>query len=426
MIENKDLDKCYGCFACANACPQNCIEMKHDEEGFFKPIVNHKLCTNCGICDKVCIIDNKIMYTERLNRPECVYGYLRNDSDRKASASGGAAFALSKFFFKNGGIVYGVVGKWFEDVHHIRSENIDDLEKIRGSKNIQSRIGDMYKCAKNDLDNGRSVLFTGTPCQIKGLYSFLGKDYQQLLTLELVCHGVPSQKVLLAYIKELEKKHNAKVIKFGRDETLQYFPVQYIAWFDDGTYEVLTYTSSLYRMGFLSDLFIRNSCSNCAFAELPRIADITLGDAFFTINERTGLIDLKVKENTGANLILINSLKGKEALNNIEDIFYTHRFSLDWAISLKDGLNNGRPKNTLRNDFFEIFLTQGFENTENIIKESYKNNLAIENSRFRKKHYHYLFTILKHPLKNKKQILWELHRLVKRFYSFFNRHILHK
>ena len=212
ILETKDLNKCYGCFACMNICPRNCIDLEQDKEGFFMPVVDESKCVQCGLCDSVCIIakETKDVTLRKKKDWKTYYGFIDDNTTRKRSASGGLSYALAAHTVQNGGVVFGVVGKWFEDVHHIKTSTLEELNNICGSKNIQSRVGLCYRQAKKELDEGKKVFFTGTPCQIAALYSYLGsgRDYPNLLTADLVCHGVPSQYVLKAYIAELEKEHN--------------------------------------------------------------------------------------------------------------------------------------------------------------------------------------------------------------------------
>lgn len=404
ILNSKDLSKCYGCFACANVCPKNCIELKQNDEGFFMPQVNKEKCVDCELCDKICLIDKENSnILSHSKKPKCFYGYCKDNQERKRSASGGLSYVLSHRCIENGGVVFGVVGKWFEDVHHVCAESYDELAEICGSKNIQSRVGNSFKSAKKYLENGRKVFFTGTPCQIAALYSFLGKDYDNLLTADLICHGVPSQKVLKAYIEELQKKHNSKVIKFGRDETFQYMPVQYIAWFENGEHEILMPKDSLYRKGFLSNLFQRKSCANCKYSVLPRVADITMGDAMFTLRKSREIIDPK---NLGVSLIISNSEKGFNALKDIEDNFDFHVCDLDRAVNGNRWVAHGIEENPLRDSFFKLFLEKGFVETSDIIEKSYSDLMKkyIEESKNYKK------KMLRNPLFLSKRIFVKIRR----------------
>ena len=371
ITETKDLDKCYGCFACANICPKQCISLKQNDEGFFMPEVDTKICIECGLCDKVCIIDRALNdYLPEHLAPKCFYGYNDNDSERKRSASGGMAYTLSKQTILEGGVVFGVIGKWFEDVHHIKAESLTELDAICGSKNIQSRVGNSYKVVKEELAKERRVLFTGTPCQIAALYSYLGGDFENLFTADLVCHGVPSQKVLKAYIDELEKKKGCKVVKFGRDETFQYLPVQYIAWFEDGSYEILMPKDSYYRKGFLSNLFQRKSCARCKFSKLPRVADISMGDVMFKVDMPIEKLD---PNNLGVSLVTVNSKKGEDMLSSLKNDFIYYPMETERAINGNRWLSHGINANKLRNSFFLTFAKEGLASCEDIIEKSYDN-----------------------------------------------------
>lgn len=373
ITKTKDLSKCYGCFACANICPKNCIMLKHDDEGFFMPQIDETICINCGACDRVCIIDKTVndLVAGHKKKPDCYYGFLKNNTLRRRSASGGVAYALSEHCVKEGGVVFGVVGKWFEDVHHIAAENTEDLGATCMSKNIQSRVGNSYEKAKIFLNNGRKVVFTGTPCQIAGLYSYLGKDYDNLVTADLICHGVPSQKVLKAYIKKLEEKKGKKIVNFGRSNRNAYLPVQYIADYEDGSQEILMPEDSVYRKAFLSNLILRKSCSKCKFSCLPRMGDITMGDVMFSVGKRA--VKSFDPDNLGTSLILANTEKGKKALLKVQEVLEYHQFELDIAIDGNAWVSHGVEKNQLRSEFFKVFLSEGFENAEPIMIKSYSN-----------------------------------------------------
>lgn len=369
ITETKDLNKCYGCFACANICPKKCISLNLNEEGFFMPQVDNEECIECGLCDKVCIIDRDLNdYLPEHLSPQCFYGHSNNDFERKRSASGGLAYVVSKQTILDGGVVFGVVGKWFEDVHHIKAETLAQLEAICGSKNIQSRVGDNYKLAKEELKKGKKVLFTGTPCQIAALYSYLDGDYKNLFTADLVCHGVPSQKVLKAYIAELEKKKGKKVIKFGRDETFQYRPVQYIVWFEDGSYDILMPENSYYRKGFLSNLFQRKSCAQCRFSKIPRIADISMGDVMFRVDTPIEKLD---PNNLGVSLVAVNSKKGEIMLGCIKDEFIYYPLETEKAVISNRWLSHGINANKFRDQFFLTFAKEGLVRCKAIIEKSY-------------------------------------------------------
>lgn len=369
ILESKDLNKCYGCFACANICPKNCIELKQNEEGFFMPEVDRSACINCGLCDKVCIIGKTGKdLIDHKKRPACYYGFLKDDALRKRSASGGLAYALSAECIKNGGVVFGVVGKWFENVHHVKAETLEQLEEICGSKYVQSQIGNMYTEAKEELERGKTVLFTGTPCQIAGLYSYLGKDYDNLLTADLMCHGVPSQKVLKAEIAEKEKQ-KGKIKWLGRSNKYQFAPSQYIINYESGAEEVINETGLYFRKAFVANLIQRKSCNNCMFSQLPRVGDISMGDIFIGFGKKP--LSVMDPKNIGVSSVVVNSPKGKHALNKISNIFEYGPMTLERTILSHNTLAQGIIASPRRAEYFELLQKNGFAETTQLIDEAY-------------------------------------------------------
>ena len=193
MIDIESSVKCNGCHACSSACPKSCIQMVSDEEGFWYPQVNKEQCADCGLCEKVCPIIHK--WQPDNNRSTAAIAAInQNEKVRQNSSSGGIFTLIAEAIIDQGGAVFGAAfAEDFKSVHHIYVDNKIDLAKLRGSKYVQSKIGDTYKIAKECLDSGRIVLFTGTPCQIGGLYSYLRKPYDNLYTQDIICHGVLHQ-----------------------------------------------------------------------------------------------------------------------------------------------------------------------------------------------------------------------------------------
>ena len=207
IIEKKD---CMGCYACFNICPQNAITMQEDEKGFKYPIIDKEKCIKCGLCKKVCPVINQTIIK---NTPQA-YAIINKDNYvRETSSSGGCFSLIAEYIIENGGVVFGATFDENWRVKHTWIENIEKIKMFRGSKYLQSTIGDTYKRAKEFLDKGRKVLFTGTPCQIEGLKSYLRKDYDNLYTQDIICHGVPSPKVHDKYLEYQKNKFNAKKIK---------------------------------------------------------------------------------------------------------------------------------------------------------------------------------------------------------------------
>ena len=202
--------KCSGCGACYNACPTNAISMQQNEEGFLYPVVDETKCSNCGLCKNICPVINLTYKNKSI--PKC-YAFKATNKIRQKSTSGGAFAVLAKHFIENEGYVAGAI--WTDDflVKHIVSNKIEDIEKMKKSKYLQSEIGDCYKKIKQLLESNIKVLFSGTPCQVAGLKAYLKKDYDNLFSLDLVCHGVPSSKVFQKYLQEL-LDNNEQILSF--------------------------------------------------------------------------------------------------------------------------------------------------------------------------------------------------------------------
>ncbi len=291
-------ETCSGCGACYNICPQNAIKMEENSEGFKYPVIDKTLCTNCGLCGKIC-------YTDKFNNspnPSC-YAFMASDKIRLKSASGGVFPVLAYHFINNGGYVAGAV--WDKDwsVKHIVSNRPDDIEKMRSSKYLQSDIGKCYKEIKLLLDKNINVLFTGTPCQVSGLKSYLQKDYKNLFCLDLICHGVPSAKVFQKYLKE--NFNNVEYINF-REKIYTGWGIDLKIKDKDKTFRV---DDSDYYKLFLKNAILRESCYSCEYNKFPRQGDITIGD-FWGIDKYKKKID----DNLGTSVITTNNSKGDKLL----------------------------------------------------------------------------------------------------------------
>lgn len=200
-----DINKCTGCSACMNICNHNAIHMDESEPfGYIYPTINSEKCVECGLCAKICPVNTPI----KLNEPIKAFSAVTRDhEDLMSSASGGASSVLSQVILKRGGIVYGCVQRNYKDIAHRRIDRYEDYPLTKGSKYVQSNIGYIYRDVKDDLRQGKEVLFTGTPCQIAGLKAFLRHDYENLYLIDLVCHGVPSQKLLREDVELLLKDY---------------------------------------------------------------------------------------------------------------------------------------------------------------------------------------------------------------------------
>ena len=218
-------DKCTGCFACYNICPKNAIEMKEDEFGYIYPEIIKSKCINCGLCKKTCPVLNNV---DKIEPIKCFAMYAKNENIRENSTSGGVATQLSKTIIKDNGIVYGAAFTDECNVSHTRIDNIDDLSKIQGSKYVHSYINQTYKNIKKDLISNKKVLFIGTPCQVTNIKRFLIKEYNNLYTIDIICHGVPSQKFLKEEVIRINRSLKIDRVNFRKENNYGFYIINNI------------------------------------------------------------------------------------------------------------------------------------------------------------------------------------------------------
>lgn len=336
MIDIKEKHNCCGCSACVLVCPKQCISMSADNEGFLYPQVDGAICIDCGLCDKVCPVINQ----EEPREPLAVYAAKNNNEEiRLKSSSGGIFTLLAEQIIAEGGVVFGARFNESWEVVHDYTETIEGLEPFRGSKYVQSVIGDNFIKAKQFLKDGRKVLFSGTPCQIAGLKKFLRKEYENLLTVEVVCHGVPSPMVWRDYLDYKRAKRavgkntvssslNELPVIAGisfRDKTNGWkkfgFKISYAASkaaensvsksADNTNYEITPFSEDLFMKGFLKNLYLRPSCYHCAARQGKSGADISIAD-YWGIQS----IHPEIDDDKGTGLILINTKQGANYFNS--------------------------------------------------------------------------------------------------------------
>lgn len=346
MIEITDKTKCCGCHACYNICPKGAIEMQQDEKGFEYPVIDKEKCINCGLCEKVCpIINNK----QIKNGPQAYACYNKDLNIRMQSSSGGIFTLLAEEILSKGGVVFGAsFNKTFE-VEHIMVEKIEELEKLRGSKYTQSKIGETYKKAKEILEEGRYVLFTGTPCQIEGLKSYLRKEYDKLYTQDIICHGVPSIKVMKKYNNYLEQINNSNIEEIKhRTKINGWKEWRVFIKFNNNKQLSSDHNKDLYMQAFLKNTILRDSCYNCSFKKLNRISDITLAD-FWGIQNIMPELD----DNKGTSLVIVNSKKGQELFENIKEKIIYKNVDIQEAIKYNMSMIESAKMDKNRKKFFE-------------------------------------------------------------------------
>ena len=315
-------EKCTACYACMNICPKQCISMEEDEYGQIRPVIDESKCINCKLCQKRCPVNSEVT----LNKPACTLAaYSKDSSIHSGSASGGISFTVSQWIIENNGIVYGSAISSDFSVAHKRAGCQDDLKLLRGSKYVHSQIENTYSMAKKDLLDGRRVLFTGTPCQIAGLYNYLGKEYENLYAIDVICHGTPSQKTLSSYFK-MENVDFSKIASLSfRDR--DGFNIK-LSDRNNTCLYMFNMKNSLYYNGFLDGYIYRMNCYTCRYAQENRVGDITLGDFWGLDKNIEGLEERKA----GINVVLINTEKGIRLWNAIKDRTVFKERTLDEAV----------------------------------------------------------------------------------------------
>ncbi|MCI1268237.1 MAG: Coenzyme F420 hydrogenase/dehydrogenase, beta subunit C-terminal domain [Saprospiraceae bacterium] len=346
---------CCGCWACVNACPVSCIKMSLDDEGFLYPQVDTSKCINCGRCDKVCPIKK-----EKIDTSCVLASYAAQNLDKdelRKSTSGGFFSVLMKFVISQSGVVFGAAFDENMELKHTYFETYSECKSFRGSKYVQSLIGNSYSLAKSFLDDGRLVLFSGTPCQIAGLKSFLSKTYENLITVDLVCHGVPSPLLFKNFFLYQESINKSRVVGFlSRDKYYGYLFSTATIKFENPAIK--------YHKGIESDpllkLYFKNICSrpscyNCHFKTISRVSDFTIFDCWnaSSLNDKFG--------DAGATNIFIHTEKGKDVFDIIKSNFLYESTDLERVVK-EDGIMITRsvPQNPLRSLFFADLRSKPF------------------------------------------------------------------
>lgn len=311
-----DYEKCTGCGACVQRCPKRCISWTEREFGFRYPQIDKDACVNCGQCEKVCPIDKAL----EVSAEQKAYAAVHKDDEVLAkSTSGGAFTAIADAVFAQGGIVYGAAMLDGMQVKHIRTSGKDDFEGLRSSKYLQSDTGTTYQMVEQDLKQGKTVLYSGTPCQIDGLKNFLGKDYENLYTVDIVCHGVGSQAYFDKYMDYARER-------YGKIKALRFRSKEYAGWSCGGGVVVVDSSDCLkkipyrdfdnyYYSYFLSGDIYRKSCYSCKYTNTNRVGDFTLGDYW-----GVEALNLPLQTKNGCSLLLVNNRHAMLLLDEIESL----------------------------------------------------------------------------------------------------------
>lgn len=337
-------EDCCGCSACFNICPVQAITMQEDREGFKYPKIDERSCINCGKCEKAC----PVLHAETAGRtlhPAFYAVWNRQDEARLSSSSGGVFRVLAEDVLADGGVVYGAAFDVHNRLRHVRAESADALVPLTGSKYVQSEIGTAFCQVRADLKNGRRVLFTGTPCQVAGLYAFLGGDDANLLTADVLCHGVPSPAVFERYLESLGVGEKCRIEFRNKDNGWKKYEVVV----GDRVHE--TFRANAYMKGFLSNLYLRPSCASCRFVGCRRPGDLTLGDFWGAGNFRKRYDDDK-----GTSLVLLNSPKARSIFQTLQDKFsLAEQVPSDSAVPFNPSLVHASKPDARRAAFFDDF-----------------------------------------------------------------------
>lgn len=304
-------DKCTGCGACKQVCPFGAITMLEDVDGYVFPVLDEAKCTNCGLCKKTCHILNA-----KFNKAQkACYAVMANDKIRMSSSSGGIFSVVAEYVLRHKGYVCGAVFNKDWNVEHIIIDDIKDLDKLRRSKYVQSDLKDTFKEIKKLLKNGKFLLFVGTPCQVAALNCFLNKDYNNLITMDLVCHGTPNAKIWQKFLSDNVNKDEIIDIKFRDKKENGWDP--YL-----GTINTSIYTRNAnnvfktYMQAYCTSLSTRSACCNCNYTKVERCADITVCDFWYISKYEKGLDDKK-----GTSFLMMNTSKAQKLFKNLKKEF---------------------------------------------------------------------------------------------------------
>jgi len=328
MINITNKVDCCGCNVCVDICGKHAISFVTDNEGFWYPEVNKELCVDCGLCDKVCPIQNKANHVERYAEPNVFAAYTKDEAIRLDSTSGGIHSMLALKMYEKDAYVGGAVYNPDHTCSQIVDNNPERLPEIRSSKYLQSNAEGVYKEIRCLLKEGKNVFFCGCPCQIHALYNFLGKEYENLVTCDFICRGVNSPKVFLKYMEMLERQYGAKAteIKF-KNKKWGWHNFSMRVNFENGKEYCKDRYHDLFFIGYLqAGNFTRPSCYECHFKGFPQKADITLAD-FWGIEK----LDTTMDQDKGTSLVMVNSEKGNKLFDSIKDKIEWRQFTMSDA-----------------------------------------------------------------------------------------------
>ena len=372
---NLNLEKCCGCSSCSDACPQHAIEMVENEKGFLIPQINEDLCVNCGLCVEICDF-KKDKYSE--NNTTHAYSLVVNNKDvLEKSTSGGAFSVLSNAVFMQDGVVAGCVMEKDFTIHHVVTSDKTGRDKMRRSKYVQSDMSGIWQSMRKELETGRLVLFTGTPCQCAAVKSRFGNHYENLLVVDFLCHGVPNNKMFKEHVRFLEGKYNKKIFDYTfRDKRYGWNGTNNNVLTDKGWRS--KWINQVSYQFFTSGLSLRDCCFGCPYRSQHRPSDITIAD-FWGIEKLT-----HKKNHTGVSLVLTHSPKGEALLECAKKDCVLVEYPFE-KVESRIAISSA-PKPKKYEQFWDIYGKNGYEGLVKVFFDnSYKNRIRYEIRKVSKK-----------------------------------------
>lgn len=373
----KDKKDCCACGACVNKCPKQAITMQEDEYGFMYPVIDVDKCVKCGLCVKTCAYQNSVLEQE----PQTTFIAQTKNTDIKKSASGGVFASIARQVLEAGGVIFGTALDYEDNIlepRYVMADNLKDLEKLLGSKYVQSDTGNIFILVKEQLLKNRMVLFCGTPCQVDGLKACLGRHYENLYCIDIICHGVPSKKMFKDYIRFLEQKYNDKILDFKfRDKTNGWGLTANAYTANAGNKLIPCYMSSYYDM-FLKSYTYRINCYSCKYANKHRVGDVTIGDFWGVDIEHSEVLCTNggdIDEKQGVSCVIVNNGQGKKLLSNYGNGLMLVESQYDKAAKHNGQLNYpGALNENKRNNVLEVYSKNGYAEVE----KWYKKDLGVK------------------------------------------------
>lgn len=353
---------CTGCSACASICPKHAIKMKINEEGFFIPSIDDKICVKCGICKKTCPVETPIF-----KESESTHFFLAQHPSkniRRKSASGGAFSLIAEYVLSNNGVVFGAAYDEKFNVHHKYIEHIDELDLLRQSKYVQSDVGSSFKEVKRFLDQNRTVLFSGTPCQISGLKKYLGNiEQDNLWLIDIACHGVGSPKFFRQYKSLIEEKYESTIKRINmRSKKFGYSSSAMEIEFTNGRKIIKGGRVDIFLNAFYSNYILKKSCAGCKFKTLKRFSDFTLYDCWHLYKVNPNLDD-----NIGTTGIVVHSEKAYQLMQYYQKKKFVFENTKD-LFMLDSGMILGSVKHQDKRDKFLAIPENDYKKLNHLFK----------------------------------------------------------